>query len=301
MKQSIAKKKNERGIYIANEFKAEAISSKSIKFEVYNQFVSNIKELGEAYKSHDVEKKVVAAEEMLDFIKAHKLIYESTFNEKIEEIHNIALAENKTMLRSNNDNETTLYNYNNKSMQQPRHMNEEEQKRVAIDSKIEFIFSYLALNKQRIALNIEAEDIINNFSASARRSNLINDFVVNFKEFKHEFEMDHKQANTDRLINTAIDLNMFLQDISLDRMIKTITHNNQDTFLDARLKLLQKTLALQLMKNSNEKEDSKVIQRVDESIKSLLEIVAENTETIKYMLMNMEMARSSMIASQLRL
>ena len=300
MKQSIARKKDERERYIVNEFEAEAISSKSIKFDVYNQFVSDIKELGEAYKSSNVKKKVIAAEEMLDFLKAHKLIYESIFNEKIKEIHNLSYG-NENMLR-NDDNEdaaSALYKYNNtstgKSIQQ---LSGGEQ---AIDTKIEFIFSYLILNKQRIALNIEAEDIINNFSISAKRSNLINNFVVNFKEFKQEFEMDHKQANTDRLINTAIDLNMFLQDISLDRMIKTITHSNQDTFLDARLKLLQKTLAVQLMKNSNEKEDSKVIQGVDESIKSLLEIVAENTETIKYMLMNMEMARSSMIASQLRL
>jgi hypothetical protein len=300
MKQSIARKKDERERYIVNEFEAEAISSKSIKFDVYNQFVSDIKELGEAYKSSNVKKKVIAAEEMLDFLKAHKLIYESIFNEKIKEIHNLSYG-NENMLR-NDDNEdaaSALYKYNNtstgKSIQQ---LSGGEQ---AIDTKIEFIFSYLILNKQRIALNIEAEDIINNFSASARGSNLIKDFVVNFKEFKHEFEMDHKQANTDRLINTAIDLNMFLQDIGLDRIIKTITNNNYDTFLDARLKLLQKTLSVQLMKNSNEKEDSKVIQGVDESIKSLLEVVAENTETIKYMLTNIEIARSSMIASQLRL
>ncbi len=300
MKQSIARKKDERERYIVNEFEAEAISSKSIKFDVYNQFVSDIKELGEAYKSSNVKKKVIAAEEMLDFLKAHKLIYESIFNEKIKEIHNLSYG-NENMLR-NDDNEdaaSALYKYNNtstgKSIQQ---LSGGEQ---AIDTKIEFIFSYLILNKQRIALNIEAEDIINNFSASARGSNLIKDFVVNFKEFKHEFEMDHKQANTDRLINTAIDLNMFLQDIGLDRIIKTITNNNHDTFLDARLKLLQKTLSVQLMKNSNEKEDSKVIQGVDESIKSLLEVVAENTETIKYMLTNIEIARSSMIASQLRL
>ena len=299
MKQSIARKKDERERYIVNEFEAEAISSKSIKFDVYNQFVSDIKELGEAYKSSNVKKKVIAAEEMLDFLKAHKLIYESIFNEKIKEIHNLSYG-NENMLR-NDDNEdaaSALYKYNNtstgKSIQQ---LSGGEQ---AIDTKIEFIFSYLILNKQRIALNIEAEDIINNFSASARGSNLIKDFVVNFKEFKHEFEMDHKQANTDRLINTAIDLNMFLQDIGLDRIIKTITNNNYDTFLDARLKLLQKTLSVQLMKNSNEKEDSKVIQGVDESIKSLLEVVAENTETIKYMLTNIEIARSSMIASQLR-
>ncbi len=236
---------------------------------------------------------------MLDFLKAHKLIYESIFNEKIKEIHNLSY-ENENMLRNDDkeDAASALYKYNNtstgKSIQQ---LSGGEQ---AIDTKIEFIFSYLILNKQRIALNIEAEDIINNFSASARGSNLIKDFVVNFKEFKHEFEMDHKQANTDRLINTAIDLNMFLQDIGLDRIIKTITNNNYDTFLDARLKLLQKTLSVQLMKNSNEKEDSKVIQGVDESIKSLLEVVAENTETIKYMLTNIEIARSSMIASQLR-
>lgn len=300
MKQSIARKKDERERYIVNEFEAEAISSKSIKFDVYNQFVSDIKELGEAYKSSNVKKKVIAAEEMLDFLKAHKLIYESIFNEKIKEIHNLSYG-NENMLR-NDDNEdaaSALYKYNNtstgKSIQQ---LSGGEQ---AIDTKIEFIFSYLILNKQRIALNIEAEDIINNFSASARGSNLIKDFVVNFKEFKHEFEMDHKQANTDRLINTAIDLNIFLQDIGLDRIIKTITNNNYDTFLDARLKLLQKTLSVQLMKNSNEKEDSKVIQGVDESIKSLLEVVAENTETIKYMLTNIEIARSSMIASQLRL
>lgn len=300
MKQSIARKKDERERYIVNEFEAEAISSKSIKFDVYNQFVSDIKELGEAYKSSNVKKKVIAAEEMLDFLKAHKLIYESIFNEKIKEIHNLSYG-NENMLR-NDDNEdaaSALYKYNNtstgKSIQQ---LSGGEQ---AIDTKIEFIFSYLILNKQRIALNIEAEDIINNFSASARGSNLIKDFVVNFKEFKHEFEMDHKQANTDRLINTAIDLNMFLQDIGLDRIIKTITNNNHDTFLDARLKLLQKTLSVQLMKNSNEKEDPKVIQGVDESIKSLLEVVAENTETIKYMLTNIEIARSSMIASQLRL
>ena len=300
MKQSIARKKDERERYIVNEFEAEAISSKSIKFDVYNQFVSDIKELGEAYKSSNVKKKVIAAEGMLDFLKAHKLIYESIFNEKIKEIHNLSYG-NENMLR-NDDNEdaaSALYKYNNtstgKSIQQ---LSGGEQ---AIDTKIEFIFSYLILNKQRIALNIEAEDIINNFSASARGSNLIKDFVVNFKEFKHEFEMDHKQANTDRLINTAIDLNMFLQDIGLDRIIKTITNNNYDTFLDARLKLLQKTLSVQLMKNSNEKEDSKVIQGVDESIKSLLEVVAENTETIKYMLTNIEIARSSMIASQLRL
>lgn len=300
MKQSITRKKDERERYIVNEFEAEAISSKSIKFDVYNQFVSDIKELGEAYKSSNVKKKVIAAEEMLDFLKAHKLIYESIFNEKIKEIHNLSYG-NENMLR-NDDNEdaaSALYKYNNtstgKSIQQ---LSGGEQ---AIDTKIEFIFSYLILNKQRIALNIEAEDIINNFSASARGSNLIKDFVVNFKEFKHEFEMDHKQANTDRLINTAIDLNMFLQDIGLDRIIKTITNNNYDTFLDARLKLLQKTLSVQLMKNSNEKEDSKVIQGVDESIKSLLEVVAENTETIKYMLTNIEIARSSMIASQLRL
>ena len=299
MKQSIARKKDERERYIVNEFEAEAISSKSIKFDVYNQFVSDIKELGEAYKSSNVKKKVIAAEEMLDFLKAHKLIYESIFNEKIKEIHNLSYG-NENMLR-NDDNEdaaSALYKYNNtstgKSIQQ---LSGGEQ---AIDTKIEFIFSYLILNKQRIALNIEAEDIINNFSASARGSNLIKDFVVNFKEFKHEFEMDHKQANTDRLINTAIDLNMFLQDIGLDRIIKTITNNNYDTFLDAQLKLLQKTLSVQLMKNSNEKEDSKVIQGVDESIKSLLEVVAENTETIKYMLTNIEIARSSMIASQLR-
>ncbi len=300
MKQSITRKKDERERYIVNEFEAEAISSKSIKFDVYNQFVSDIKELGEAYKSSNVKKKVIAAEEMLDFLKAHKLIYESIFNEKIKEIHNLSYG-NENMLR-NDDNEdaaSALYKYNNtstgKSIQQ---LSGGEQ---AIDTKIEFIFSYLILNKQRIALNIEAEDIINNFSASARGSNLIKDFVVNFKEFKHEFEMDHKQANTDRLINTAIDLNIFLQDIGLDRIIKTITNNNYDTFLDARLKLLQKTLSVQLMKNSNEKEDSKVIQGVDESIKSLLEVVAENTETIKYMLTNIEIARSSMIASQLRL
>ncbi len=300
MKQSIARKKDERERYIVNEFEAEAISSKSIKFDVYNQFVSDIKELGEAYKSSNVKKKVIAAEGMLDFLKAHKLIYESIFNEKIKEIHNLSYG-NENMLR-NDDNEdaaSALYKYNNtstgKSIQQ---LSGGEQ---AIDTKIEFIFSYLILNKQRIALNIEAEDIINNFSASARGSNLIKDFVVNFKEFKHEFEMDHKQANTDRLINTAIDLNIFLQDIGLDRIIKTITNNNYDTFLDARLKLLQKTLSVQLMKNSNEKEDSKVIQGVDESIKSLLEVVAENTETIKYMLTNIEIARSSMIASQLRL
>ena len=299
MKQSITRKKDERERYIVNEFEAEAISSKSIKFDVYNQFVSDIKELGEAYKSSNVKKKVIAAEEMLDFLKAHKLIYESIFNEKIKEIHNLSYG-NENMLR-NDDNEdaaSALYKYNNtstgKSIQQ---LSGGEQ---AIDTKIEFIFSYLILNKQRIALNIEAEDIINNFSASARGSNLIKDFVVNFKEFKHEFEMDHKQANTDRLINTAIDLNMFLQDIGLDRIIKTITNNNYDTFLDAQLKLLQKTLSVQLMKNSNEKEDSKVIQGVDESIKSLLEVVAENTETIKYMLTNIEIARSSMIASQLR-
>ena len=300
MKQSITRKKDERERYIVNEFEAEAISSKSIKFDVYNQFVSDIKELGEAYKSSNIKKKVIAAEGMLDFLKAHKLIYESIFNEKIKEIHNLSYG-NENMLR-NDDNEdaaSALYKYNNtstgKSIQQ---LSGGEQ---AIDTKIEFIFSYLILNKQRIALNIEAEDIINNFSASARGSNLIKDFVVNFKEFKHEFEMDHKQANTDRLINTAIDLNMFLQDIGLDRIIKTITNNNYDTFLDARLKLLQKTLSVQLMKNSNEKEDSKVIQGVDESIKSLLEVVAENTETIKYMLTNIEIARSSMIASQLRL
>ena len=300
MKQSIARKKDERERYIVNEFEAEAISSKSIKFDVYNQFVSDIKELGEAYKSSNVKKKVIAAEEMLDFLKAHKLIYESIFNEKIKEIHNLSYG-NENMLR-NDDNEdaaSALYKYNNtstgKSIQQ---LGGGEQ---AIDTKIEFIFSYLILNKQRIALNIEAEDIINNFSASARGSNLIKDFVVNFKEFKHEFEMDHKQANTDRLINTAIDLNIFLQDIGLDRIIKTITNNNYDTFLDARLKLLQKTLSVQLMKNSNEKEDSKVIQGVDESIKSLLEVVAEKTETRKYMLTNIEIARSSMIASQLRL
>ncbi len=300
MKQSIARKKDERERYIVNEFEAEAISSKSIKFDVYNQFVSDIKELGEAYKSSNVKKKVIAAEGMLDFLKAHKLIYESIFNEKIKEIHNLSY-ENENMLRNDDkeDAASALYKYNNtstgKSIQQ---LSGGEQ---AIDTKIEFIFSYLILNKQRIALNIEAEDIINNFSASARGSNLIKDFVVNFKEFKHEFEMDHKQANTDRLINTAIDLNMFLQDIGLDRIIKTITNNNYDTFLDARLKLLQKTLSVQLMKNSNEKEDSKVIQGVDESIKSLLEVVAENTETIKYMLTNIEIARSSMIASQLRL
>ena len=299
MKQSIARKKDERERYIVNEFEAEAISSKSIKFDVYNQFVSDIKELGEAYKSSNVKKKVIAAEEMLDFLKAHKLIYESIFNEKIKEIHNLSY-ENENMLRNDDkeDAASALYKYNNtstgKSIQQ---LSGGEQ---AIDTKIEFIFSYLILNKQRIALNIEAEDIINNFSASARGSNLIKDFVVNFKEFKHEFEMDHKQANTDRLINTAIDLNIFLQDIGLDRIIKTITNNNYDTFLDARLKLLQKTLSVQLMKNSNEKEDSKVIQGVDESIKSLLEVVAENTETIKYMLTNIEIARSSMIASQLR-
>ena len=299
MKQSITRKKDERERYIVNEFEAEAISSKSIKFDVYNQFVSDIKELGEAYKSSNVKKKVIAAEEMLDFLKAHKLIYESIFNEKIKEIHNLSY-ENENMLRNDDkeDAASALYKYNNtstgKSIQQ---LSGGEQ---AIDTKIEFIFSYLILNKQRIALNIEAEDIINNFSASARGSNLIKDFVVNFKEFKHEFEMDHKQANTDRLINTAIDLNMFLQDIGLDRIIKTITNNNYDTFLDARLKLLQKTLSVQLMKNSNEKEDSKVIQGVDESIKSLLEVVAENTETIKYMLTNIEIARSSMIASQLR-
>lgn len=299
MKQSIARKKDERERYIVNEFEAEAISSKSIKFDVYNQFVSDIKELGEAYKSSNVKKKVIAAEGMLDFLKAHKLIYESIFNEKIKEIHNLSY-ENENMLRNDDkeDAASALYKYNNtstgKSIQQ---LSGGEQ---AIDTKIEFIFSYLILNKQRIALNIEAEDIINNFSASARGSNLIKDFVVNFKEFKHEFEMDHKQANTDRLINTAIDLNMFLQDIGLDRIIKTITNNNYDTFLDARLKLLQKTLSVQLMKNSNEKEDSKVIQGVDESIKSLLEVVAENTETIKYMLTNIEIARSSMIASQLR-
>ena len=300
MKQSIARKKDERERYIVNEFEAEAISSKSIKFDVYNQFVSDIKELGEAYKSSNVKKKVIAAEGMLDFLKAHKLIYESIFNEKIKEIHNLSY-ENENMLRNDDkeDAASALYKYNNtstgKSIQQ---LSGGEQ---AIDTKIEFIFSYLILNKQRIALNIEAEDIINNFSASARGSNLIKDFVVNFKEFKHEFEMDHKQANTDRLINTAIDLNIFLQDIGLDRIIKTITNNNYDTFLDARLKLLQKTLSVQLMKNSNEKEDSKVIQGVDESIKSLLEVVAENTETIKYMLTNIEIARSSMIASQLRL
>lgn len=300
MKQSIARKKDERERYIVNEFEAEAISSKSIKFDVYNQFVSDIKELGEAYKSSNVKKKVIAAEGMLDFLKAHKLIYESIFNEKIKEIHNLSYG-NENMLRNDDkeDAASALYKYNNtstgKSIQQ---LSGGEQ---AIDTKIEFIFSYLILNKQRIALNIEAEDIINNFSASARGSNLIKDFVVNFKEFKHEFEMDHKQANTDRLINTAIDLNMFLQDIGLDRIIKTITNNNHDTFLDARLKLLQKTLSVQLMKNSNEKEDSKVIQGVDESIKSLLEVVAENTETIKYMLTNIEIARSSMIASQLRL
>ncbi len=300
MKQSIARKKDERERYIVNEFEAEAISSKSIKFDVYNQFVSDIKELGEAYKSSNIKKKVIAAEGMLDFLKAHKLIYESIFNEKIKEIHNLSY-ENENMLRNDDkeDAASALYKYNNtstgKSIQQ---LSGGEQ---AIDTKIEFIFSYLILNKQRIALNIEAEDIINNFSASARGSNLIKDFVVNFKEFKHEFEMDHKQANTDRLINTAIDLNIFLQDIGLDRIIKTITNNNYDTFLDARLKLLQKTLSVQLMKNSNEKEDSKVIQGVDESIKSLLEVVAENTETIKYMLTNIEIARSSMIASQLRL
>lgn len=300
MKQSIARKKDERERYIVNEFEAEAISSKSIKFDVYNQFVSDIKELGEAYKSSNIKKKVIAAEGMLDFLKAHKLIYESIFNEKIKEIHNLSYG-NENMLRNDDkeDAASALYKYNNtstgKSIQQ---LSGGEQ---AIDTKIEFIFSYLILNKQRIALNIEAEDIINNFSASARGSNLIKDFVVNFKEFKHEFEMDHKQANTDRLINTAIDLNMFLQDIGLDRIIKTITNNNYDTFLDARLKLLQKTLSVQLMKNSNEKEDSKVIQGVDESIKSLLEVVAENTETIKYMLTNIEIARSSMIASQLRL
>ena len=146
MKQSIARKKDERERYIVNEFEAEAISSKSIKFDVYNQFVSDIKELGEAYKSSNVKKKVIAAEGMLDFLKAHKLIYESIFNEKIKEIHNLSY-ENENMLRNDDkeDAASALYKYNNtstgKSIQQ---LSGGEQ---AIDTKIEFIFSYLILNK----------------------------------------------------------------------------------------------------------------------------------------------------------
>lgn len=295
MAENITRKKEERGTYMAGAFKAEAISSKSMKFDVYNHFVSHIKELGEAYKSRDAKKKAEASKNMLYFLKTHKLIYESIFDERIKKIQQNTgpMPEDKKMLRINNGREEMQYMASNNA--QPPKLAQ------AIDNEIEFIFLYLALNKQKIALNIETEDIINSFGTSAKISPLINEFVANFREFKQEFELDHKQMNTDRLINTAIDFNLFLQNISLDYIIKIVTGNNQNTFLDMRLKLLQKTLTEQLMENSNEKEDPKVTQGVNESVKSLLEIVAENIETIKYTLTNIEANENSMISSKLRL